>query len=181
MVRKIGAPVIVVSLVIFSFTLANSLYYFYAKILSVMTIYLGADHRGFSAKERIESFLKDLKYQVTDLGDFVYDENDDYPDFSSKVAEKVSQEPESRGIILCGSGGGGNVVANKFPRVRSIIGISPLQVYAARRDDDINVLCLAASFMTDEQEKEAVKTFLTTEFSGEERHKRRIEKIDMQV
>ena len=143
-----------------------------------MTIYFGADHRGFELKEKLKEFVKGMGHEVVDMGNVVYDEDDDYPDFASKVAEKVSADPSSRGIVLCGSGGGVNIVTNKFPRVRSNIGLSPLQVYAARRDDDSNILCLAASFMTEAEEKESVKTFLETEFSGEERHKRRIGKIN---
>ena len=142
-----------------------------------MTVYFGADHRGFETKERMKEFVKGLGYEVVDLGDVVYDENDDYPDFASKVAEKVSVDPANRGIILCGSGGGVSIVANKFPRIRADLGLSPLQVYAARRDDNCNILCLAASFMTDSEEREAVKTFLMTDFSGETRHQRRLDKI----
>lgn len=143
-----------------------------------MKIYFGADHRGFESKERLKEFVKDLGHEVEDLGNTVYDEHDDYPEFAARVAKKVSADPSTRGIILCGSGGGVNVVANKFPRVRSLIGISSLQVYAARRDDNSNVLCLAASFMAEVEEKEAVKTFLSTDFSGEERHRRRLSEID---
>jgi ribose 5-phosphate isomerase B len=144
-----------------------------------MTIYFGADHRGFETKERLKKFVEELGYEVVDLGNDKYEESDDYPDFASLVAKKVSADPTCRGILLCGSGGGVNIVANKFPRVRSNIGLSPLQVYAARRDDDCNILCLAASFMIEDEEKKSVKTFLTTEFSGEERHRRRLGKIDV--
>lgn len=143
-----------------------------------MHIYFGADHRGFTTKERLKEFVKSMGHEVEDLGNTVYNENDDYPEFAAKVAEKVSADPSARGIILCGSGGGVNVVANKFPRVRSIIGVSSLQVYAARRDDDMNVLCLAASFMAEIEEEEAVKIFLTTDFSGEERHRRRLGEVE---
>jgi len=129
-------------------------------------------------KERLKPFIKEMGHEVVDLGNSAYDEHDDYPLIASKIAKEVSGNLDSRGIILCGSGGGVNIVANKFPRVRSNLGLSPIQVYAARRDDDSNVLCLAASFMTEDQEKESVKTFLTTEFSGEERHKRRLSQIE---
>lgn len=129
-------------------------------------------------KGRLIPFIKEMGHEVVDLGNSVYDEHDDYPLIASKIAKEVSGNPNSRGVILCGSGGGVNIVANKFPRVRSNLGLSPIQVYAARRDDDSNVLCLAASFMTEDQEKESVKTFLTTEFSGEERHKRRLGQIE---
>lgn len=142
-----------------------------------MTIYIGSDHRGFEMKERLKPFIKDMGHEVIDLGNTVYDEHDDYPLVAAKIAKEVSANPAARGVILCGSGGGVNIVANKFPRVRSNLGLSPIQVYAARRDDDSNVLCLAASFMTEDQERESIKTFLTTEFSGEERHKRRLGQI----
>lgn len=143
-----------------------------------MVIYLGADHRGFNLKGTLKDFLHEGGYEVVDLGNSTYDEKDDYPDFAVKVAEKVSRSPEtSRGILICGSGVGVDVAANKFKNVRSALGITSDQIYAARHDDDVNILSLAADYVGPEDVKKIVQVFLSTPFSAEERFSRRIEKI----
>lgn len=143
-----------------------------------MVIYLGADHRGFELKEHIKEMLLDQAYEVYDVGNVVYDKDDDYPDFASEVGKKVRQDPENnRGILICGSGAGVDIAANKFPTVRSTIGISPDQVYDARHDDNINVLSLAADFTHTPDALKMVQTFIETPYSGEERHVRRLEKL----
>ncbi len=143
-----------------------------------MIIYIGADHRGFNLKEILKNYLKDSGYTVSDLGDEKYDENDDYPDFAVKVAKKVSADPTgSRGVLICGSGVGVDVVANRFPYIRSGLAISTDQILAARNDDDINVLSLAADFIDEETAKKILSVWLQTSFSGEERFKRRLDKI----
>ena len=144
-----------------------------------MLIYLGADHGGFNLKERVKNFLLEQGYEVDDLGNAAYDSADDYPDFGAAVAEAVSKDPEgSRGILFCRSGVGMDVVANKFPRVRAALGISPDHVYSARHDDDVNVLSLAADFIEDPPYAEKmIEVFLSTPFGAEERYKRRLKKI----
>ena len=143
-----------------------------------MVIYLGADHRGYNLKGAIRDFLQDKGYEVIDLGNSSYDEKDDYPDFAVKVAEKVSLHSEtSRGILICGSGVGVDVTANKFKNVRSALGITSDQIYDARHDDNVNILSLAADYMNPEDAEKIVQVFLSTPFSGEERFSRRIEKI----
>ncbi len=141
-------------------------------------IYIGADHRGFKLKETLKQFLGESGYTVDDLGNTEYGEGDDYPDFAKLVAQKVSADAlNARGIVICGSGVGVDVVANKFPNVRSVLGFSPDQAMASRNDDDTNVLALPADFLEEDQSKKIVSVWLQTPFSGEERHKRRIEKI----
>lgn len=140
-----------------------------------MKIYLGSDHRGFELKEKIKTWLSE--YEVEDMGAYTLDPKDDYPLYAEKVASMVADK-EGMGILLCGSGVGVNVAANKFDRVRASIGISPEQVAAGRRDDDMNILVLAADFSDEKTAIEMVKAFLKTEFSGEERHKRRIKDIE---
>ena len=143
-----------------------------------MVIYLGADHRGFETKEAVKAELLGQGYQVTDLGNTQKEEGDDYVDFASAVAKKVRLDPGlSRGILFCGSGVGMDVTANKFRKVRSVVGIVPDQVYDARHDDDANVLTIATGFTGEEQAKEMVRVFVQTSFAGEERHRRRLEKI----
>lgn len=143
-----------------------------------MVIYLGTDHRGFELKESVKAELLSQGYQVVDLGDTRKDEEDDYVDFAAAVAKKISLDPVlSRGILFCGSGAGVDIVANKFRKVRSVLGILPDQVYDARHDDDANVLSIAANFTGEEQAKEMVRIFIQTSFGGDERYRRRLEKI----
>lgn len=143
-----------------------------------MMIYLGADHRGFKLKEELKKFLEKKEYRVVDLGNHRLDEGDDYPDFAAAVAKKVSGDPASRGIVLCGSGVGVDVVSNRFKGVRSALVFSVKQAIMSRTDDDTNVLSLAADFMTKRQARKITEVWLRTAFSGAERHRRRIDKID---
>lgn len=143
-------------------------------------IYLGADHRGFELKEKLKNFLKEEGYEFEDLGNTVYDLADDYPDFGAAVAQKVAEKPnENRGILLCGSGVGMDVVTNKFKGVRSALVWSDNEalVKQSRQHDDSNVLSLPADYLTEDQAKKIVKLWLETPFSKEERHQRRIQKI----
>ncbi|MBI4085493.1 MAG: RpiB/LacA/LacB family sugar-phosphate isomerase [Candidatus Liptonbacteria bacterium] len=143
-----------------------------------MVIYLGADHRGFNLKKSIFDFLKNEGYEVVDMGDENYEENDDYVDFAEKVGAKISLEPEnSRGILICGSGVGMDIAANKFKGVRCGLGISTDQIYEARYDDNVNVLSIAADFTEEESVRKIVQVFLQTQFRGGERYQRRLDKI----
>ena len=162
-----------------------------------MKIYLATDHAGFEAKEKVKTHLTKEGYDVEDCGAYSFDKEDDYPDFIKKAAEAVSRDPKgSRAIIFGGSGQGEAIVANKFPGVRSIIFYSPaIPVDAAdasgrtsndqfeiirlgREHNNANVLSLGVRFLTEEQVKKAIDLFLKTSFSGEERHARRIGKIE---
>ena len=143
-----------------------------------MTIFIGADHRGFELKEKLKQFLSNKGYTVMDKGNDHYDETDDYPDFASLVAQEVAEDPDNRrGILICGSGVGIDVVANKFSRVRSALANNSDQAFSSRNDVDANVLCLAADFLDEEEAKKILSVWLQTPFSKEERHKRRLRKI----
>lgn len=143
-----------------------------------MTIYIGADHRGFALKEKLKAVLSNEAYTVVDLGAAAYDQNDDYPDFARAVVEAVGKNPgEDRGILICGSGFGVDIAANKFPGIRSVLPSSPDHAYIARHDDDANVLAIAADFTDESVAQKIAKTFLVTPFAKEERYKRRLEKI----
>lgn len=143
-----------------------------------MLIYIGADHKGFQLKETLKKILKNQGYEVLDVGNEKYDENDDYPDFAELVAKAISQDPwNRRGILICGSGVGVDIVANKFKGVRSALASNPDQAYLSRHDDDANILSLAAEFIDEETAKQILKTWLATPFSSEENHKRRLGKI----
>jgi len=143
-----------------------------------MIIYIGADHRGFNLKESLKQYLQSNGYTVSDIGNTTLDPNDDYPDFISAVAEKISANPdEAKGIIICGSGIGANMVANKFPRVRSALVMNADQAYLSRHDNNTNVIAFAADFIDDQSTKMALATWLQTPFSREPRHTRRNQKI----
>src|SRR3990172_12384045 len=127
-----------------------------------MKIYLGADHRGFKLKEKVKEWLENWGYDVADLGAESFEPKDDYTLYAQKVASLVGKEKSVRGILLCGSGVGVDVAANKFDGVRAAIGKSPEQVRAGRRDDDMNILVLAADFTKSQEAKEMVQAFLKT-------------------
>ena len=143
-----------------------------------MLIYIGADHRGFELKEKIRNFLKLRGYSLVDMGDDKYNEDDDYPFFAIKVAKQVSQEFETaRGILICGSGVGVSVVANKFLHIRAALASSPDQAYDSRNEDDSNILALGANYLDEETAKKIVLTWIETPFEGNERFGRRLEEI----
>ena len=143
-----------------------------------MAIYIGADHRGVDLKQQLVTFLKELGEDVIDVGNNDSDAEDDYPDVARCVAEPVSKDPDkTKGIVLCGSGVGVNIAVNKHHHVRSGVCMNTEQAESARMHDDINILALAADFVDQETAQQIVKVFLNTEFSGKERHKRRIEKL----
>ena len=145
-----------------------------------MKIYLATDHRGFELKEKIKEWLKEWGYEYEDMGNFVYDKDDDYPDFIRKAAEAVANDPErSRGIILGGSGQGEAMVANRYKGVRAAVyyGGPEEVIVLSREHNDANVLSLGTFFLDKETVKKAIKLWLDTPFSGEERHIRRISKF----
>lgn len=165
-----------------------------------MKIYFASDHAGFEMKGELLEFVKSLGYEVEDCGAYELDPDDDYPEFIKKAARKVSEDPEnSRAIILGGSGQGEAIVANRFPNVRAIV-FYPLydfdslfwkwsRIYEplklSRQHNDANVLSLGARFISKRRfmntygiTRKAVKVWLETKFSGEERHQRRIKQID---
>lgn len=141
-------------------------------------IFLGADHRGYQMKENIARWLYELNYEFEDLGALSLDPTDDYVKYATEVASLVAKRPGSKGVLLCGSGVGVDVVANKFDGIRSSIGKSVLQVKAGRNDDDMNILVIAADYTTEKEAKGMLIAFLETKFDGKERHERRIEDIE---
>lgn len=141
-------------------------------------IYLGADHRGFDLKELIKKQLTDEGHAVEDLGAPSRMPDDDYPDYAGAVAAKVSEDPQGRrGIVVCGSGFGVDIVANKFAGVRSALAVSAEHIREGRHDDDVNVLALAADFVNRNDVPAIVETFLSAPFDDkDERFARRIAK-----
>lgn len=143
-----------------------------------MKIYIGADHRGYELKEKIAMWLFDLEHAYLDVGATSLDPHDDYTKYAEEVASLVANNKGSRGILLCGSGVGVDVIANKFDGIRASIGKNVLQVEAGRNDDDMNILVIAADFTTEKEAKAMLIAFLETPFSGKARYERRIEEIE---
>ena len=142
-----------------------------------MKVFLGTDHAGFELKEKIKSYLSENGYEVEDCGAFIFDKNDDYPNFIARAAIGVSKNPNSKGIVFGKSGAGECIVANKIKGIRSILGFNKENVELARLHNDANVLSMGSAFVNDELAKELAKIFLETKFTNEERHVRRIKKI----
>jgi ribose 5-phosphate isomerase B len=146
-----------------------------------MTIYFATDHAGFEMKNEILAYVRDeLGYEVVDCGADVFDAEDDYPDFISRAAQSVSEAPEKRkAIIFGGSGQGEAMCANRYPGVRAAVyyGSETDILRLSREHNDANVLSLGSRFLSLDEAKQAVQTWLATGFSDEKRHNRRIEKL----
>lgn len=141
-----------------------------------MKVYITSDHGGFDLKKSLIEFLKNLDYQVEDLGNEVKDPQDDYPDFVIPLAEKVVKEG-AWGVIIGRSGNGEAIAANKVKGARAAVCVSEKMAQKAREDNDANVLSIGADYINLDLAKRIVETFLKTEFSKADRHVRRIEKI----
>lgn len=141
-----------------------------------MQIGLACDHGGFELKEELKAFLKTQGYEPLDMGTFS-GESVDYPDFGTKVAEKVSQGILKRGILICGTGIGMSIVANKFRGVRASLVNDLYSARLSREHTDANVLVLGGRIIGKELAKEIVRVWLETPFEGG-RHQRRLEKIE---
>lgn len=153
-----------------------------------MKVYIGSDHAGFELKQELFPYLQSLGYDVIDEGPYEYDADDDYPDYISLVARQVGHDPKnSMGIVIGGSGQGEAMVANKFKSVRAMVyngqynpgdgRIVPDEIRISREHNDANVMSLGARFLSVHEAKEAAKRWLETPFSEDERHRRRLEKI----
>ena len=142
-----------------------------------MKIAVAADHNGYDLKNLIFSLMNDAGHEVTDVGPHEVDPLDDYPDYAKPLAEGVSTGKYDRGIMICGSGVGASVAANKVKGVRAAVCHDIYSAHQGVEHDDMNVLCLGSRIVGLEVAKELVKAFLTAEYTHEERHQRRLEKV----
>jgi len=141
-----------------------------------MIIALGADHGGFVLKKPVIDAIKSSNNKVLDLG--TYDEAPvDYPDYAKSVAEALVEKHAQRGILICGSGVGACIAANKIAGIRACLCHDTYSAHQGVEHDDMNILCLGARIIGPELAVELVKSFLAACFSGEARHKRRLEKV----
>ena len=140
-----------------------------------MRIAIGSDHRGYHLKEKLANILRTKGHEVTDEGTSVT-EAVDYPDFAAIVAKKVSEGTADRGILICGTGIGMAITANKFPNVRAAACTDEVTAEISRRHNDLNVLCLSADMLSPRSVERMVEIWIDTEFEGG-RHLRRVDKI----
>jgi RpiB/LacA/LacB family sugar-phosphate isomerase len=141
-------------------------------------IYIAADHGGFRLKEHLKKFLGKQKLAVTDLGPKKYVKGDDYPDYAKLVAQKVSKNPiRDAGILICRSGQGVCIVANKFKNVRAALVWNTIEAKMSRNDDMSNVLCLPSDYISPRVAERITDKWLDTPYSTDERHIRRVKKI----
>jgi len=140
-----------------------------------MVISIGSDHRGFELKTKLIQFLEQAGHEIVDEGTNNGD-SVDYPDFATQVSTKVSCGEADRGILICGTGIGMSITANKFPGVRAATCHDAFTAEICRRHNDVNVLCLSSNGVGERQLERIVELWLTTEFEGG-RHSRRLEKI----
>lgn len=153
-------------------------------------IYIGSDHAGYKLKEKLKKYIQELGYEINDKGAFALNNEDDYPDYVKLVAKAVADSEGNFGVVLGGSGQGEAMCANKIKGVRALVyyggrnhqrdinGDKMGVVASARLHQNANILSLGARFLTERKAKKAVKNFLSTQFLGEERHMRRINKLE---
>ncbi|PIT88504.1 MAG: ribose-5-phosphate isomerase [Candidatus Magasanikbacteria bacterium CG10_big_fil_rev_8_21_14_0_10_36_32] len=141
-------------------------------------LYIASDHAGFQLKKYLAQRLKnDLEIEVKDLGPKNIDENDDFPDFAAPLSKQVTKSDKNFGILICGSGHGMCIAANKIKGARAIVGYSIQGAELARKHNNANILCLAGRILSEEHALAVTKTFLTTKFEAEPRFVRRNKKI----
>jgi RpiB/LacA/LacB family sugar-phosphate isomerase len=143
---------------------------------SVMRVAIGSDHAGFELKQALAPYLKELGHEVIDLGTGSTAPVD-YPDFAEAVGVAVRNGQARRGVLICGSGVGASVAANKIPGIRAGLTHDTYSAHQGVEHDDMNVIVLGARVIGSEMARELVRTFLSAEFTGEERHQRRLDKI----
>lgn len=155
-----------------------------------MKIYLGTDHAGYELKNKLKDYLSSLGHEVEDKGPFVFDKEDDYPDFIFPVAHAVAEDAGSFGVILGGSGQGEAICANRVKGVRAGVYYGDISnqtdsdgkvidmITSLREHNNANILSIGARFLDEEKVKIAIKKFIETSFPKDERHVRRINKLD---
>jgi ribose 5-phosphate isomerase B len=142
-----------------------------------MRVAIGADHAGYGLKTEMVEFLTEQGHEVVDVGPSAFDPTDDYPDFAKALAEAVLTDGAERGILVCGSGVGASVAANKVRGIRASVCHDTYSAHQGVEHDDMNVLCMGARIVGPEVARELATAFLSARFTGEERHRRRLNKV----
>lgn len=145
-----------------------------------MKIFIGADHNGFEFKKLVADFLRRSGHEVVDEGDDKLRPEDDFPQFAGRVVSAMlaSGEDDPKGILICGSGQGMCIAANRFKGIRACLCLDAREAQMARNDDDCNILCLPSRFMSAKEAEPIITAWLSTPFAGASRFKRRIRQLD---
>ena len=143
-----------------------------------MKVVLAADHRGFKLKEIVKNFLVSRGHEVDDVGAFEYNHDDDYVDFAEAAIDKIVKDPEKRGVLICGSGHGVNMVADKYKGIRAALAFNRQVAVQSREHEDSNVLVLPSDWLEESAAQDVIIDWLETKFMGEGRHVRRLKKIE---
>lgn len=141
-------------------------------------IYLGTDHAGFALKEQTKTWLSEWMMEYIDCGNTMFDVNDDFPDFAFIVARNVVKSPENKGILACQSAAGMVIAANKVKGIRAVTAFDERSAQHSRTHNDANILALSGEWLGEDEAKEILKLWLETPFSNEQRHVRRLSKIE---
>lgn len=144
---------------------------------SKVRIAIASDHAGFEMKNTLAADIRSLGHEVVDLGACTYDALDDYPDFSEKIGHAVQAGDADRGVLICGSGVGASIAANKVRGVRAGLSHDTYSAHQGVEHDDMNILVIGSRIIGIELARDIVKTYLAAKFSNEERHKRRLGKV----
>ena len=142
-----------------------------------MRVAIGADHGGYALKDELKTFLQSLGHEMIDVGAHTLDPADDFPDFTKPLAESVASGSADRGIMICGSGVGASVAANKVRGIRASVCHDTYSAHQGVEHDDMNVLCLGARIVGIELARELTGAFLSAEYVPEERFQRRLDKV----
>ncbi len=142
-----------------------------------MRVVIGADHGGYALKDELKAFAEGLGHEVVDVGAHELDPADDFPDFTAAVAAAVASGEAARGVMICGSGVGASVAANKVKGIRASVCHDTYSAHQGVEHDDMNVLCLGARIVGVELAREVASAFLSAEFAPEERFQRRLDKV----
>jgi ribose 5-phosphate isomerase B len=143
-----------------------------------MIVAVGSDHGGFGLKTVVIDAIRNAGHDVVDCGAFALEPGDDYPDFAASVARALMEGRAARGVLICGSGVGASIAANKFKGIRAALCHDTFSAHQGVEDDSMNVIALGARVVGPSLAAEIVAAFLRAEFSGAERHKRRLEKVN---
>ena len=146
-----------------------------------MTIFIGADHRGFELKDQVTEYLQSKNIRTEDLGNYEYDPQDDSPIYAQKVAQAVLQNPDEHlGIVICGSGVGVSIAANRYKGIYCGVGLNPDQVKSIREHDHINMLALASDYQSFEQVKKMIDIFIQTSKNLQKKYVKRLKIMDQE-
>jgi len=143
-----------------------------------MRIAIGSDHAGYTMKEDLAGKLRELGHDVLDVGAYKADPDDDYPDFAEAVGKAIVEGKAERGVLICGSGVGVSVAANKMPGIRAAVCHDTYSAHQGVEHDNMNVLVLGSRIIGIELAHDLLRSYLSARFSGEERHRRRLAKVD---